>query len=235
MKTNTILAGDAQMMSEDYIPDGSIDFVLTSPPYDGANTPKGAAPNLYQYGFELSRVLKDGGVCVLVIQDIVHNGIKRGHSIRIPSYWIDHTKLNLWDDYIYWRGGQEGYWWKNRIRKDHDYMWIFVNNANKPKTFNKIRYSNQGSIFDYRTEKRKTNLRRHKKEKGKLYPVAFPFQLAEDMIRIFTKKDDLVLDPFCGYGTTLAAAKVLNRRYLGIELLEHVASIATKHLEAGLL
>lgn len=229
-----ILVGDSATIMQD-ISSESVDLIVTSPPYDGANTPKGEEPDLLSYGEHVARVLKKGGVAVVVIQDLIHDGVKRGMSLRLPIHWIDCTSLNLWDDYIYWRGGQEGYWWQYRIRKDHDYMWVFVNDSNKPNVFNKPSDRGVGSVFDYRFEKRRANLRAVKKEKGKLYPVPFPFRLAEDMIRIFTNEGDLVLDPFCGYGTTLMAAKLLNRRWMGIELLDHVARIAEKKIKAGLL
>src|SRR5947209_5444659 len=50
------------------------------------------------------------------------------------------------------------------------------------------------------------------------HPCQMPEGVLERIIRVATDPGDLVLDPFAGSGTTLAAAKRLGRRYLGIEL-----------------
>lgn len=49
------------------------------------------------------------------------------------------------------------------------------------------------------------------------HSAAFPVSLPEWFIKLFTKKDELVLDPFIGSGTTAIAAIKLNRHYVGIE------------------
>jgi site-specific DNA-methyltransferase (adenine-specific) len=55
------------------------------------------------------------------------------------------------------------------------------------------------------------------KERGE-HPCQMPEALLERIIRVSSNRGDLVLDPFAGSGTTLAVAKRLGRRYLGIEL-----------------
>jgi len=49
------------------------------------------------------------------------------------------------------------------------------------------------------------------------YPTQKPILLLERIIELVTDKDDLVLDPFCGSGTTCVAAKLSNRNYIGID------------------
>jgi DNA modification methylase len=63
---------------------------------------------------------------------------------------------------------------------------------------------------------------------NKLHPTQKPVAALKPLIEAFTQKHDLVLDPFCGSGSTLLAAKILNRNYLGIELDAKYHAAATK-------
>ena len=61
------------------------------------------------------------------------------------------------------------------------------------------------------------------------HPYGKPLTLLERLVRIYTKPDDLIFDPFCGSGTTLLATRGLGRRALGRELMpEYYALAKTK-------
>jgi DNA modification methylase len=62
--------------------------------------------------------------------------------------------------------------------------------------------------------------------KEKLHPAKYPESLVTDFILYFTKKGELVLDPFCGTGSTLVACDETDRKGIGIELLGKYAAIA---------
>lgn len=65
---------------------------------------------------------------------------------------------------------------------------------------------------------------------GGEHPTQKPVELMEYLIRTYTQPGDLVLDPFAGSGTTLVAARNLNRRYLGVELMDEYIKTAERRL-----
>ena len=62
------------------------------------------------------------------------------------------------------------------------------------------------------------------------HEAAFPLRLPEFFIRLLSKSGDLVLDPFCGSGTTCVAAARLGREYVGIDLYEKYCGIARRRI-----
>jgi site-specific DNA-methyltransferase (adenine-specific) len=67
------------------------------------------------------------------------------------------------------------------------------------------------------------------------HPAVMPAELAARAIRLSTWPGELVIDPFCGSGTTLLAARDLGRRAIGVEISEHYCELAARRLAQGVL
>jgi site-specific DNA-methyltransferase (adenine-specific) len=68
------------------------------------------------------------------------------------------------------------------------------------------------------------------------HPAAFPEELPEFFIKLFTRQGELVCDPFMGSGTTGVVCSRLNRQFIGIDILEEnlrVADIRIREARLG--
>jgi adenine-specific DNA-methyltransferase len=65
---------------------------------------------------------------------------------------------------------------------------------------------------------------------NRLHPTQKPVPSLKPVIEAFTEPGDIVLDPFAGSGSTLLAAKILGRRYIGIELDAEYVKTAKRRL-----
>ena len=63
------------------------------------------------------------------------------------------------------------------------------------------------------------------------HPCPKPIGWALESLRILSKKNELILDPFLGSGTTAIACERLNRRWIGIEIEEKYCEIAARRIE----
>ena len=238
------------------LPDECIDFVVTSPPYDALRDYNGYELDLHGLGEQLLRVLKDGGICVMVIQDSTKDFAKSLTSFRTIIDWCDNIGFRLFECNIYHRQGIEGAWWKKRFRVDHEYMPIFLK-GKRPQYFDKenikIPSKHGGKVMtgaNIRTKDGQTGSRKVKINLTKCpgtvmsfgntcggesklksqHPAVFPNMLAYDMIECFCPPEGIVLDPFNGSGTTTLAAKCLDRKYIGIDVSQEYNNIAIQRL-----
>jgi len=68
-----------------------------------------------------------------------------------------------------------------------------------------------------------------------LYPTQKPLKILRKLINITTKEQDIVLDCFCGSGSTCVASKQLNRKYIGMDINPKAVEIANKRLSQNTL
>lgn len=253
---NKIICGDA-VEELKKIPDSSIDLIVTSPPYDEIRKYNGFSFDLHKTGIELLRVLKNGGVAAMVIQDQTKNFAKTLTSFRTIVDWVDNVGFRLFENVIYRKHGTEGAWWKHRFRVDHEYMPIFIK-GERPQYFNKeplkIPSKHGGKIMtgsgnrrtDGKTTKTVTRPINQMKCRGTIWdylnagdknllkrkhPAVFPDKIPFDFIQCFCPPNGIVLDPFVGSGSTTVSAKKLNRNFIGIDLSKEYCDLAQKRLD----
>jgi site-specific DNA-methyltransferase (adenine-specific) len=74
----------------------------------------------------------------------------------------------------------------------------------------------------------------HNVQRSAEYPTQKPLALVREFVELFSDPGDVVLDPFCGSGTTLVAALERGRRAIGIDIDERALSIARTRCEVVL-
>ncbi|MBI4116832.1 site-specific DNA-methyltransferase [Candidatus Pacearchaeota archaeon] len=256
LSLNDIHEGDALKLLKK-LPNDSIDLMITSPPYDKLRTYNGFNLNLKEISKELFRVMKNGGVAVMVIQDQTKNFGKSLTSFRTILDWCDYGGFKLFESLIYRKYGAEGAWWNKRFRVDHEYMPIFLK-GERPQYFNKeplkIPSKHGGKTMTgggtrltngIRIETRAIKIN-PMKCRGTIWeymtagdgtrlkhkhPATFPDKLPYDFIQCFCPPKGIVLDIFMGSGTTALAAIKLGRKFLGFDISKEYVDLAKKRIK----
>ena len=259
METNVIICGEASKIMAGF-EEGCIDLSVTSPPYDDLREYKGYTFDFEAIAQQLYRVTKPGGVVVWVVGDATVNGSETGTSFR-QALLFKEIGFNLHDTMIWVKAGCS-FSETNRYYPIYEFMFIF--SKGKPTTFNLIEDRKNKCYGDKvrgtdrmpdgstkQVSSKRNNLGRLIKEYGVRYnvwnineeknsrmfghPAIFPEQLAADHIRSWSNEGDIVLDPMAGSGTTLKAARILGRKYIGIEISEEYVAIAEERLSQSVL
>ena len=64
------------------------------------------------------------------------------------------------------------------------------------------------------------------------HPAPFPIELPRRLIELYSYQNDLILDPFCGAGTTAVAAKQVGRKYIGYDTDSEYIDLAQERLKS---
>ena len=240
------------------MPDGFVDLVVTSPPYDGLRTYNGYSFPFEGIAKELFRITKYNGVVVWVVGDATVNGSETGTSFK-QALFFKECGFNLHDTMIYQKNSYP-FPPSNRYYQQFEYMFILSKKA--PKTFNGIRQETKwrkktselsttrnadGNTVAMKYEKGKrdrlkdnvwlfnTGYMRSSKDKIAFqHSATFPEQLANDHIISWSNERDLVYDPFMGSGTTAKMAMLNKRNYIGSEISKEYCDIAEKRINENL-
>ena len=217
------------------IPDGSIDMVLTDPPY-GTTACKWDSVIPFEPMWEqLNRVVKDNSAILLFSQmpfgaELIHSNLR-----------------NFRYEWIYQKPNAVGFLNANRMPlRSHENILVFYKKLPKynPQKFKgkpykckngKITTKNYGDFYGSWDTENKTGERypvdiiKFNKEKG-LHPTQKPVPLLEYLIKTYTDDGDTVLDFTMGSGSTGVACANTSRNFIGIELDENYFNIASKRI-----
>jgi len=246
-----LIIGNCMSMKE--IPDKSVHLMVTSPPYFNAPFDyKEVFKNYDQYlgvlnrvAKELFRVLDDGRIAVLNIDDMLVNSEK--FPIVADATKIFQNAGFRYRDRIIWKK-PDGYLRISRrsgVLLQNPYpMYFYPDNLLESIIIFQKGKFDYHSILKYSRESSKINVKEFSDNKWymtlwemtNVLPgselekdiAAFPEELPYRFIKLFSYKGETVLDPFAGSGTTMKIARDLGRNSIGIEIKKSLIPIIKK-------
>jgi DNA modification methylase len=237
------------------IPENSIDFVLTSPPYFNARdysqypTYSNYLDFMTKVLTSLHKVTKEGRFLTLNTSPVIVPRAKRSDSSkRLPiPYDLHSIAVGIgWEfiDDIVWLKPEASV--KNRVgsfsyhRRPLGYkpncvtemLMIYRKKTDKLIDWNLKQYSKeiiQKSLVADGFES--SNVWKISPSSSKNHSAIFPDELADKAILYYSLVGDVVYDPFMGSGTTAAMAKINGRNFIGSEITKKYAYLANERLK----
>lgn len=220
------------------IPEKSIDLVLTDPPYGTTECKWDTVIPFDLMWRELDRVTKPNAAIILFGQE-PFSSLLRVSNLKNFRY-----------DWIYEKPNATGFLnAKKQPLRAHEIISVFykkspIYNPQKTKG-HKRKQSERSNInsecygkaikrYAYDSDERyPRSIQKFSSDKQKksLHPTQKQVELIEYLIKTYTNENDCVLDFSMGSGTTGVAAKLNNRRFIGIELDDHYFDVASKRIE----
>lgn len=222
----------------DNIPDNSVDMICCDLPYGTTENSWDSIIPLDQLWAQYKRVIKDNGAIVLFAQTPFDKilGCSNLEMLRYEWIWI--------------KSNGTGFLNANKMPlKVHENILVFYKHLptyNPQKTYghkpvNKYKkHSSDGSNYGKteigvegggQTDRYPVDVLYFARDKERYHSTQKPEALCEYLIKTFTNEGDIVLDNCCGSGTSLVAAKKLNRQFYGIDKELKFLNISRKRLQ----
>lgn len=228
------------------LPKESVNLVFTSPPYYNAKPEYSEYANYDEYLVlirnvirECRQVLSEGRFFVINVSPVLLRRASRSEASKRIAVPFDFHRLFIEEgfefvDDIHWVKPEGAGWSFGRGRRfaaDRnplqykpvpvtEYVLVYRKATDKLIDWN-IRHHH--SAEDVAVSKvpdgyERTNLWRINPSRSRIHPATFPVELAEKVITYYSFRNDFVLDPFAGTGTTARAATNLGRNFVMVEI-----------------
>jgi modification methylase len=257
--THKLIRGDARNLS--FLPDASVHLVVTSPPYwnlkeynehpdqlghiDDYETFLAELKKVWRHVY---RVLVPGGRLVCVVGDVCVARRDYGRHLVFPLHadicvicrrlGFDNLNPIIWHkianaSYEVTNGSKflgKPYEPNAIIKNDIEFILMqrkpggYRKPTDAQRDASRIEKSDFDQWFQQIWNITGASTSRH--------PAPFPVELASRLVRMFSFAGDMVLDPFCGSGTTMIAALQLGRNSIGVEIDPQYCRMAARRIKA---
>ena len=226
------------------IPTGSIDAIITDPPYGTTACKWDSVIDFELMWEQLNRIIKPNGAIVLFGSEPFSSALRMSNIKNYKYDWVwDKNKptgmlnakrqpLRRFENVIVFYKKQCTYNPQKTINPkgvEKRSLYSYNRENEGGETTGKIK---QGGISsDYESDKLlPVNIQVFKKPNKPKHPTQKPVELMEYLIKTYTNENETVLDFTMGSGSTGVAAKNLNRNFIGIELDDKYFDIAENRI-----
>lgn len=219
------------------IPDGSVDMILTDPPYGTTACKWDSVIPFEPMWAELKRIIKPNGAIVLFGSEPFSSALRMSNIKQYKYDWVwEKTRpsnpmlakrrpLSYHENIIVFGG-----------RIEYKPQMVIAEKAHN-KQGRKLKASESNGIKENYVNDAYSKLRypksivRFDRGEVQVHPTQKPVPLLEYLIKTYTQDGETVLDFTMGSGSTGVAAKNLNRKFIGIELDKNYFEIAKERIE----
>lgn len=258
---NTVGFGDSEQLLAD-TPNESVDLIFTSPPYYNARPEYAEYLTYEEYLLKIKkiihqchRVLNEGRFFIMNISPVLIRRSSRSEASKRIAVPFDFHKLFIEEgfefiDDIHWVKPEGAGWATGRGRRfaaDRnplqykavpvtEYILVYRKQTDKLLDWHIRKHPDQQAVADSKIEDgyETTNLWKIHPANHPTHPAVFPLELAEKVIKYYSFKNDVVLDPFAGTGTVGKAAIKLGRRFVLFEQDEEYLKIIQEEIHTWL-
>lgn len=230
------------------IPDGSIDFILTDPPYGCLKCEWDVKPDIRKFFQESRRVLKsNGAMAIFGCLPFSLDWIMEGRDwLKYELIWSKTCAANFLNAnrrpicsheniYIYISGSNSEFYAQRFDTGSGEKSIIRIQSANRYAGFNEMGRNSyiQDSTRLYKSVLNFSNFNGAGFDSDHQHPTQKPIPLLELLVKWYTSEGQTILDPFMGSGSTGVACMNLKRKFIGVELDEKFYGIAEKRIQTA--